>query len=109
MVYTIDRDRVRALQLMQQALDDAAQEPDKSERGTFYVSLADMLMNSRMGSGAWGCKIITDLSKLPDYEDGQPGYYNQGQSRGAPVNADGSPVFYSIPKSWKNAASDGRR
>src|SRR5690606_29920681 len=30
-------------------------------------------------------------------------------SRGAPVDADGKPVFHAIPESWKAAVSDGER
>src|ERR1700684_1181422 len=53
LVYVGERDRVRALQLMQQALDAVENEPNKIERGTFYFALADMMMNARYGEGAW--------------------------------------------------------
>src|SRR6185437_3379663 len=109
-VYTVERDRIRALQLMQQALDDVEKEPNKTERGTFYFALADMLLNNRYGGGSWQLQFLTDLSKLPDYEDGYPSYYYGGrENKGAPVNEDGTPVFYKIPKSWKEAATDGQR
>ncbi|HET6248026.1 MAG TPA: MG2 domain-containing protein, partial [Tepidisphaeraceae bacterium] len=108
-VYTIERDRIRALQLMQQALDDVEKDDNKADRGTFYFALADMLMNARYGGGAWQLQYLSDLSKLPDYEDGYPAYMYGGQNNGAPVNADGTPVYHTIPKSWKEAATDGQR
>ena len=109
-VWTVKRDRVRALQLMQQALDAVENDPDKTERGKFYFSLADMLMNSRFGGGAWQLQYSTDLSKLPDYENSYPAYYYGGnRDRGAPVNADGTPVYHKLVKSWKEAATDGER
>ena len=79
---------------MQQALDDVEKEPNKAERGIFYFALSDMLMNSRYGGGAWQLQFLTDLSKLPDYEEGYPAYYYGGQTdHAAPVNADGTPVY----------------
>ncbi|MDB5291448.1 MAG: alpha-2-macroglobulin domain protein, partial [Phycisphaerales bacterium] len=109
-VFTVERDRVRSLQLMQQGIDAVADEPNKDERGSFYFALADILMNTRFGGGAWQLQTLTDLSKLPDYEDGYPAYmYGNGNTRGAPVNADGTPVYHKLPKSWKEAATDGER
>ena len=49
----------------------------------------------------------TDENTLPDYEDGW-GYY-RGQTRGAPVDADGKPIYYELPDSWKAAKNDGER
>ena len=42
---------------------------------------------------------LTDLNKLPDY---QPGYWWGGNSRGAPVDANGAPVF--LRDLWPNDA-----
>src|SRR5665213_3441736 len=108
-VYTLERDRVRALQLMRQALDEVAKEPAGEERGKFYFALADMLLDNRFGQGAWQLQSLTDLSKLPDYQEGYPAYMYGGETRGAPVNADGSLVLHTVPKSWKEAATDGQR
>jgi hypothetical protein len=109
-VFAIERDRVRSLQLMQQGIDAVADEPNKDERGSFYFTLADMLMNTRFGGGAWQLQTLTDLSKLPDYDEGYPAYmYGGASNRGAPVNADGTPVYHKLPKGWKEAATDGER
>ena len=109
-VYTAERDRIRALQLMQQAIESIDNEPNKEERGNFYFALSGMLLDGRHGGGAWQLQYLSDLSKLPDYEDDLPRYYYGGDAnRGAPVNEDGTPVFHTIPKSWKDAATDGQR
>jgi alpha-2-macroglobulin len=110
-----ERDRVRALQLMQQAIPLLKNETSRSEVGQFYLSLGRTLMGQRGFSGSWRLQYLSDLSKLPDYEEG--GYYGRGrwgrgwggQAPGAPVGEDGKPVFHHLPKSWQAAETDGQR
>jgi uncharacterized protein YfaS (alpha-2-macroglobulin family) len=108
-VSAIERDRVRALQLMVRAMPLADAEPQKADVGEFYFSLAEMLLDSRYGDGAWRLQYLTDLAALPDYDDMTGFYRRGGNDRGAPVNEDGSPVFHKLPKSWEAAATDGER
>ncbi len=105
LVNTIERDRIRALQLMVQAMNAARAE---KLGGRFYFSLAGMLLGNRGYGEAWRLQYLSDLDKLPDYEEG---YYYGGGDRGigAPVNADGTPVYYPVPQSWKAAQNDGER
>ena len=42
--------------------------------------------------------MLTDLDELPDYEEGWGYYY--GGPRGAPVDENGDPVFYTAPATW---------
>ncbi|HLX61044.1 MAG TPA: alpha-2-macroglobulin family protein [Planctomycetota bacterium] len=108
------RDRVRALQLLSQAMDKGKDEPDKKALSQFYTQAAHAL-NPQGYHEAWRLQDLTELDKLPDYEDGYNGngrgYYRGGYSgvRGAPTNPDGTPVYYKIPKSFKDAANDGER
>jgi uncharacterized protein YfaS (alpha-2-macroglobulin family) len=104
---SMQRDRARALQLMQQALDLTANEVDKPALGQFYVHFADLLLQGAGHYEAWRLQTLTDLSKLPDYEDGYY-WYNRGE-HGAPVDAQGNPVFYQVPKGYAAAKSDGER
>jgi hypothetical protein len=106
-VSTMERDHIRALQLEVQAMALVAEEPDKAAVAEFYLSFAGALLDSRTGDGAWRLQYLSDLAKLPDYEDGF-GYYNNN-SRGAPVNEDGTPVCHSIPNSWNDSKTDGQR
>ncbi|MGO8703189.1 MAG: alpha-2-macroglobulin family protein [Candidatus Brocadiia bacterium] len=103
-VSAYERDRVRALQLMVQAMG-----AEKAEKlgGQFYFSLANMLLGNRGYGEAWRLQYLTDLDKLPDYEEGY--YFGGGRGIGAPVNADGTPVYYPVPQSWKAAQNDGER
>jgi uncharacterized protein YfaS (alpha-2-macroglobulin family) len=103
----MERDRVRALQLMVQAMPLAQKDADRGAVGRFYLELGQMLLNYRGYQESWRLQYLTDLGTLPDYEPGW-GYY-RGEVRGAPVDEDGKPVYHRVPKSWQDAASDGQR
>jgi alpha-2-macroglobulin len=106
-VNAIQRDRVRAMQLMSRALNLAFKEPAKKEVADFYLEFAGMISQYSGYNQAWRLQYLTDLARLPDYEPGHGYGYHRDQ--GAPVNAEGLPVFHRIPKSFAAATSDGQR
>ncbi len=110
-VDSTERDRVRALQLMRQALPLTAGEADRRALSDFYFDFARFIQYQRSHNAAWRLGYLTDLSKLPDYEQGYR-YYDYGYgggSRGAPVDAEGNPVFHHLPESFEAAKTDGQR
>ncbi len=107
MVNSYERDRVRAMQLMQQGLLQALKDDDRSGASQFLLNFAQMLLGNRGYNDAWRLQYLTPLNELPDYEDGW--YGGGGQSSGAPVDAEGNPVYYKVPKSYDAAESDGQR
>ncbi|MAT14860.1 MAG: alpha-2-macroglobulin, partial [Planctomyces sp.] len=111
-----ERDRVRALQLLTQAMallkEDAAAEP--KERGDFYLELANTVQMGRSYYESWRLQTLTDLSELPEAEESQGrfgGFRRWGgpSFEGAPVDDEGNPIVFSIPESWETAKSDGER
>jgi alpha-2-macroglobulin len=97
------RDRVRALQLMNKAKEMVKDEPANKEAAQCYMQFANLFLHTGQ---PWQLQTLTDLSVLPDYDDPyQMGYGGQG----APVDADGKPVFYHAPKSYAAASNDGER
>src|SRR5205823_2937997 len=107
-VSTWQRDRGRALQLMQQALPLAGKEADKKDASGFHLNFARLLLNGVGWHEAWRLQYLTDLSKLPDYDEGYR-YWWRGESRGAPVDEQNRAVLHKVPRSYKEAASDGER
>jgi uncharacterized protein YfaS (alpha-2-macroglobulin family) len=105
-VSTMQRDRARALQLMQQALGLTRRENDKVALARFHIHFANVLLNGAGYNEPWRLQYLTDLTKLPDYEDGY--YWNRG-NQAAPVDANGDPIFYHVPKSYEDAQNDGER
>lgn len=111
-VHASDRDRVRALQLLTQALPLALKDDNKIDAAQFHMVFAQVLLNGMGHSEPWKLQVLTDLATLPDYEDGYWQWWWRGQqqsARGAPVDAEGNPIYYSTPKSYADAKSDGER
>ena len=114
-VNSLDRDRVRTLQLFKAALD--VQEPTATgklpplERSNLLIDLANQLQSGGDGQDSWRLLVKTDLSVLPDFEEGWYGYRGRGApQRGAPVEADGkTPVYHQLPESWDAGKTDGER
>jgi len=111
-VNSTERDRARALQLFVQALDFAGAHriarsaPGAADRAALRLQVAVVLTRDRSGGRAWRLQELTDLATLPDYDEG---YYAPGDERGAPVGADGAPVYHLVPERWPDAKSDGER
>ncbi len=107
-VNAIARDRIRALQLMQQSMGPAEEDPSKSEAAQFYLQFAGFIQQQRGANQAWRLQYLTDLTRLPDYEPGY-GYEYDQRTQGAPVDDTGQPVYHKLPESFETAASDGER
>ena len=69
-VNAIQRDRVRALQLMNRALGLTAPEPDRHAVASFCLEYARIIIQYSGDQQAWRLQYLTDLSALPDYEPG---------------------------------------
>ncbi len=120
-VASTERDRVAGLQLYARCIPLVADEPNADRRADFYRELSDALMFDRQGGEAWQLQDLTDLTTLPDYEQGgygrpfrgrgRGGFFPRGggNGKGAPVDADGKPVFHTLPESWDAATTDGQR
>src|SRR6516162_275997 len=98
-VTTMQRDRTRALQLIQEAMGQTAGEKDRIALSEFYLGYANMILNGGGYYEPWRLQYLTDLSQLPDYEEGyvyygRRGRWNGGGSgdRGAPVDEKGDPI-----------------
>jgi len=102
-----ERDRARALQLMEAAMTRPDPAGGNWPTADFHRRLGRVLLGGRGYDEAWRLQYRTDLAALPDYEEGY--YHYGGAGRGAPVNEDGTPVYHRLPPSWADAQSDGER
>jgi uncharacterized protein YfaS (alpha-2-macroglobulin family) len=107
-VYSLERDRAQGLQLLARGLDRARSDPDHPGAADYLYTLASALLMNRTGGESWRLQSLTSLEALPDYE--QPSHQVWGgQAAGAPVKADGSPVYYHVPPGFAKAKNDGER
>ena len=105
-VNTLPRDRQRALQLFVQAMPLALDDTDKKAVAQFFFEFAQGWMFGADGDQAWRLQILTELNELPDYDDAR---WSSSGSSGAPVGADGNPIFHNLPATFADAKSDGER
>ncbi len=103
-----DRDRIRSLQLFVEAMPLVQQDPDKTGAADFFFWLGSCWENS---SEAWKMQSLTDFSALPDFTPQEHGRrFGRYRERSyASVDEQGSPVYYSVPKSFEEAKNDGER
>ncbi len=101
-----ERDRVRALQLLNRAEAKLPQDRKAADMATVFETYAQALSLNRLSGQAWRLTDKTDLSELPDYT---PGWYRGFSSRGAPATTDGQPIFYPLPETFDQAVNDGQR
>jgi alpha-2-macroglobulin len=106
MVNAYERDRIRALQLIVQGMPLVEKDGNPSEKAQYYYSMARHFLSDWTMRDAWRLQYLSDLKVLPDYE---PGWGYNREIRGAPVDADGKPILYTVPKSFADAENDGQR
>ncbi|MGL4944105.1 MAG: alpha-2-macroglobulin family protein [Thermoguttaceae bacterium] len=106
-----ERDRVRALQLFRDAAELLPSHDGKYKDNVaeFWSRYSDAWMSGRENMSAWRLQFLTDVDTLPDYEPAQRYWRGGGETSKAPVNADGSPLLYHVPKSLAAAKNDGER
>ena len=104
---SIQRDRTRAMQLMNRARKLTVNETARNEVADFYLEFAGIIRQHNGYNQAWRLQYLTDLTRLPDYEPGHG--YEYSRVQGAPVDAAGLPVFHKVPASFDSATSDGQR
>jgi alpha-2-macroglobulin len=103
-VRELQSDRSRSLQLLIQGLDRARLDPDRRTSGLYFLTLARALMHGRNEGGAWALQSLSPLDRLPE------SVQNIGYSHPeAPVEPDGTPVFYRLPDGFAKAKNDGER
>ncbi|WP_437225703.1 alpha-2-macroglobulin family protein [Planctomicrobium sp. SH661] len=115
-VNTWERDRAQAIIWMNQARLKLPEDLPGNEKANFYFQFANLL--ALQGQQAWQLQDLTSLETLPDYPEaitgrgrfrGGFGGYGGGESRGAPVDEQGNPIFIQIPESFDAAKTDGER
>ena len=99
-----ESDRSRSLQLLIQGMDRSRIDPDRRAAGLYFLTLARALMDGRDQGGAWALQSLSPLDRLPESVQDTDHSWS-----GAPVEPDGTPVFYRLPDRFEKAKNDGER
>ena len=103
------RDIVRAIQLHMQGIKIIeADKKNNEQTAEQYIALAEKILIFSQGK-TWRLQLLTNLETLPDYEEDSYYYYDRSNYNGAPVDLNGNPIFYYIPKTFDSAKNDGER
>ena len=106
-VNTSERDRIRALQLLEQARQIRPEPDDIDSFSSVFQTYANLLQEERTDPArSWRLQVKTDLSILPDWDNADP---HTSATSGAPVNEAGDPVLYAVPPAFEAAQNDGEQ
>jgi len=103
------RDRVNTLILYEKAeslISTTVPELSESRISTFYINYANAYFSLHQ---TFKFQALTDTSKLPDYEENYYAHWHRPLASAAPTTKDGTPIFYSPPKTFEQAINDGER
>lgn len=101
------QDRVRMLQWLESAMRGTDDSTPVEDRKELLEELGEALMGERdFNEGAWSLLALTDISKLPDFNE-QSGL--DSPAGGYPVDPEGNPIFFKTGPSWEKSANDGER
>ncbi|MDO4558054.1 MAG: hypothetical protein Q4C47_03720, partial [Planctomycetia bacterium] len=101
---SVRRDRVASLKILRDTIPLAEKDPSP-ERAAIYQTLAATL---RWNTPDWKLQLRTDLDgDLPDYDESE--FFGDGDHRGTPVEENGEPVYYAVPRRFEDAVNDGER
>jgi len=111
-----ERNRVQSLIWLNTARTKMPENVSRSDRSDFYRDLAEQLVYH--DKQAWKLQDLTNLEQLPDYPEptGRRGrFFGRGflpisdDSRAAPVDEQGNPIYIQLPESFDAARTDGER
>ncbi|MEM4248064.1 MAG: alpha-2-macroglobulin, partial [Candidatus Nanoarchaeia archaeon] len=115
-VSAFKRDHIRSFQLYLAAIERIPENESADDKFDLFMDFAGALKTFatyQEDGSYWKFQYLTDLSKLPDYEENNYqmrwGWRMFSDFTGAPVDNDGNPIFYQIPASFETAKNDGER
>ena len=73
------------------------------------MSLADALLQNRVGGGAYQLQRLTPVDTLPDYDEPGTGIWGGGADGRTPWRPTDRPSFTTLPCDFSQAGNDGER
>ncbi len=102
-----EQDRVRSLQILENAYGLVVNGDDVNLKLDVLRSWAGAIQRDRTHELSWKLQVLTDTKTLPEIVRGYNNHYSSSQ--GAPMTANGDPLFYEVPDKFSAARNDGER
>ena len=106
---SVEHDRVKRLKCLEAIMPDLAKQTKLRQRWFWNEVISALEMNGRDRGAAWKLQELTSLAEIPQIEEKRNWGGSDFEEGPAPVDENGEPVFYQLPKSWAEAKSDGER
>ena len=106
---SVEHDRVKRLKCLKAIMPDLAKQTKLRQRWFWNEVVNALEMNGRNRGAAWKLQELTSLTEIPQIEEKRNWCGSDFEEGPAPVDENGEPFFYQLPKSWAEAKSDGER
>ena len=106
---SVEHDRVKRLKCLETIMPDLAKQTKLRQRWFWNEVISALEMNGRNRGAAWKLQELTSLTEIPQIEEKRNWCGSDFEEGPAPVDENGEPFFYQLPKSWAEAKSDGER
>ena len=106
---SVEHDRVKRLRCLEAIMPELSKQTKLRQRW-FWNEVVDAIeMNERNRGAAWKLQELTLLTEVPLIEEKNGWSRSDFEEGFAPVDENGEPIFYEVPRTWAAAKNDGER
>ena len=106
---SVEHDRVKRLKCLEAIMPEVSKQTKLRQRWFWNEVVGALEMNGRNRGAAWKLQELTLLTEVPLFEEKNGWSRSDFEEGFAPVDENGEPIFYEVPRTWAVAKNDGER
>ena len=106
---SVEHDRVKRLKCLEAIMPEVSKQTKLRQRWFWNEVVGALEMNERNRGAAWKLQELTLLTEVPLIEEKNGWSRSDFEEGFAPVDENGEPIFYEVPRTWAVAKNDGER
>ena len=108
---SVEHDRVKRLKCLEAIMPEVSKQTKLRQRWFWNEVVGALEMNERNRGAAWKLQELTLLTEVPLIEEKKKNGWSRSdfEEGFAPVDENGEPIFYEVPRTWAVAKNDGER
>ena len=106
---SVEHDRVKRLKCLEAIMPELHNQTKLRQRWFWNEVVGALEMNERNRGAAWKLQELTLLTEVPLIEEKKGWSCSDFEEGFAPVDENGEPIFYEVPRTWAVAKNDGER